>query len=173
MHCYSATLLKQQSAYRRSSNRQIMPTQSWPVIVLESWTLMMCAQRRSSRNHVLDWSEILDLIHDISHSMRPKTQNFIYIMERKFKVMFYNTTTINQANDNISPQLLEHKNNTISDVGNPCSSIGQAHKCGLYYDVHVAYVNETLSLPIRLKTEIYKLNRFLRWHLVMSKYELK
>ena len=103
MHCYSASSLKQQSAYRRSSNRQIMPTQSWPVIVLESWTLMMCAQRRSSRNHVLDWSEILDLIHDFSHSMRPKTQNFIYIMERKFKVMFYNATTINQTNDNMRP----------------------------------------------------------------------
>ena len=34
------------------------------------------------------------------------------------------------------------ENITISDVGNPCSSFGQAQKCGLYIHVHVAYVNE-------------------------------
>ena len=33
------------------------------------------------------------------------------------------------------------ENITISDVGNPCSSFGQAQKCGLYIHVHVAYVN--------------------------------
>ena len=48
---------------------------------------------------------------------------------------------INNANNYLKPQAIEHKNIRTCGIGNPCPGLGQAQKCGSIY-IYITHTHE-------------------------------